>query len=392
MFSWGNFARQTQEHRLEQLTDDNAFVNVKAVLSPSSAIASASMANGSDKGLNGGTKKVSHRNRDEMAMDFERHFFETESTGGSGSFNATADGASGALRVDRLRGGEFGANERLNLTQCFNQQHKHYLEVLAQAQKEATEKEGTCIDESYDNDDSRSIEETHGPKTSETLEDEAKVMSLRQGKRTRAGKKINMKKRQQAPLYDTPTKGQPQRWHLKQGEARCWCPMKAEDVDTKISDEMQLLRAWYSEMARFEDSDDNSEEEHDTTDDNITDTRKRDGQHAKKSKIHGMGLKEDKTRKVKSEYEQQHFLAPSLLRFLTSCPSYIAMTSPSPLSPSSSASRGRVKKVTGCHTHHLCSVCLLPAAYRCARCRYALFCSIKCHVSHDATRCLKYTV
>ncbi|KAG5510147.1 hypothetical protein JKF63_07043 [Porcisia hertigi] len=42
--------------------------------------------------------------------------------------------------------------------------------------------------------------------------------------------------------------------------------------------------------------------------------------------------------------------------------------------------------------HHLCSVCMLPASYRCLRCRTALFCSIDCHVLHDATRCLKFTV
>jgi zinc finger HIT domain-containing protein 1 len=47
--------------------------------------------------------------------------------------------------------------------------------------------------------------------------------------------------------------------------------------------------------------------------------------------------------------------------------------------------------VQGTHQHHLCSVCMLPAAYRCARCRVALFCSIECHVMHDATRCLKFT-
>lgn len=42
--------------------------------------------------------------------------------------------------------------------------------------------------------------------------------------------------------------------------------------------------------------------------------------------------------------------------------------------------------------NHLCSVCMLPAPYRCVRCRGALFCSIDCHVIHDATRCLKFTV
>ncbi|KPI82821.1 hypothetical protein ABL78_8165 [Leptomonas seymouri] len=48
--------------------------------------------------------------------------------------------------------------------------------------------------------------------------------------------------------------------------------------------------------------------------------------------------------------------------------------------------------VQGVYQHHLCSVCMLPASYRCVRCRVALFCSIECHVMHDATRCLKFTV
>ncbi|KAG5484780.1 hypothetical protein LSCM1_06605 [Leishmania martiniquensis] len=53
---------------------------------------------------------------------------------------------------------------------------------------------------------------------------------------------------------------------------------------------------------------------------------------------------------------------------------------------------GSVDAVQGERQHHLCSVCMLPAAYRCCRCRTALFCSIDCHVLHDATRCLKFTV
>ncbi|EKF39297.1 hypothetical protein MOQ_000482 [Trypanosoma cruzi marinkellei] len=58
-------------------------------------------------------------------------------------------------------------------------------------------------------------------------------------------------------------------------------------------------------------------------------------------------------------------------------PSYMAMAAPPPL------------HVGG---YHLCSVCLLPASYKCVRCRGALFCSIKCHVTHDATRCMKFIV
>ncbi|CAD2222769.1 HIT zinc finger containing protein, putative [Angomonas deanei] len=46
----------------------------------------------------------------------------------------------------------------------------------------------------------------------------------------------------------------------------------------------------------------------------------------------------------------------------------------------------------GRQSHHLCGVCMKRAKYRCVRCRQALFCSIECHVAHEATRCLKYTV
>nr|CCC95257.1 unnamed protein product [Trypanosoma congolense IL3000] len=57
--------------------------------------------------------------------------------------------------------------------------------------------------------------------------------------------------------------------------------------------------------------------------------------------------------------------------------SYTSMTAPPPLHAGG---------------HHLCSVCLLPAGYRCVRCRRALFCSIECHVVHEATRCMKFIV
>ncbi len=40
--------------------------------------------------------------------------------------------------------------------------------------------------------------------------------------------------------------------------------------------------------------------------------------------------------------------------------------------------------------NHLCSVCLLPAPYRCDRCRTALFCSVRCSDIHDGTRCQKF--
>ncbi|CCW63512.1 unnamed protein product [Phytomonas sp. EM1] len=393
MFSWGDFARQAQERRIAQLSDDNAFVDVKAVLSSSSAATSAATAKDAENALNDGANKVSHRNRDEEAMDLERRFFESESTGGSASLTNTTDNtASCSLRVDRLRGGEFGANGRLNLTQCFIQQHKDYTEALARAWKEANENDTASADEDYEGENFHTKEASHDSKVSETHEEEIKAVGRRQVKHMRTSKKMNNKKRQQTHPHATPTKGQPQRRYLKQSEVRLWCPTKAEDVETELSEEVRLLHAWYTEMNQLGNSKDDSEDEYDTASDNVADTSKNDGQPAKRPKTHGTGSREDKARKGKGEYEQPHSVAPSVLRFLTGCPSYTAMTSPSPLSMSSSESKGWVKEVPGCHTHHLCSVCLLPAVYRCARCRSALFCSIKCHVAHEATRCMKYTV
>ncbi|KAG8345492.1 HIT zinc finger [Trypanosoma vivax] len=58
-------------------------------------------------------------------------------------------------------------------------------------------------------------------------------------------------------------------------------------------------------------------------------------------------------------------------------PSFVSLTAPPPFHAGG---------------YHLCSVCLLPANYRCVRCRRALFCSIECHVLHEATRCMKFIV
>ncbi|ORC88506.1 uncharacterized protein TM35_000161440 [Trypanosoma theileri] len=87
------------------------------------------------------------------------------------------------------------------------------------------------------------------------------------------------------------------------------------------------------------------------------------------------------SRQMEQEYQsvrtwsQQRRVPP--LELASPMPSYISMAAPPPT-----------------HTggYHLCSVCLLPAGYKCLRCRRALFCSIECHVMHEATRCLKFIV
>jgi zinc finger HIT domain-containing protein 1 len=55
---------------------------------------------------------------------------------------------------------------------------------------------------------------------------------------------------------------------------------------------------------------------------------------------------------------------------------------------SSSAAAGGAQRRGG--GNHLCSVCLMPAPYRCARCKTAVFCSIRCSDIHEDTRCLKH--
>lgn len=81
--------------------------------------------------------------------------------------------------------------------------------------------------------------------------------------------------------------------------------------------------------------------------------------------------------------------APSAaLQYYTTCPSFEGMTA-----PAINRTRAVGKCIhMGVRSHHSCSVCMLPAKYRCSRCRTALFCSPECHTSHEATRCLRFTV
>lgn len=88
----------------------------------------------------------------------------------------------------------------------------------------------------------------------------------------------------------------------------------------------------------------------------------------------------------------------------TTCPSFEAMTAPSVRRPSKYQYFLPAKKrkgflpgtrkfvPLGILRHKVCSICLLPAEYKCVRCRRAFFCSIECHRAHEATRCLKFTV
>ena len=63
-------------------------------------------------------------------------------------------------------------------------------------------------------------------------------------------------------------------------------------------------------------------------------------------------------------------------------PSHLAI-----LATTSAPTSSRALEKTG---NHLCSVCLLPAPYRCERCRSALFCSVRCGDVHEGTRCQKF--
>lgn len=94
----------------------------------------------------------------------------------------------------------------------------------------------------------------------------------------------------------------------------------------------------------------------------------------------------------------------SLVYQSVKCPSFLAMTAPAikrrpkdeymMMNRRKSDRDGLLHKAVfiGESTHRLCSVCLLPAQYRCNRCRSALFCGEDCHSAHESARCLKYTV
>lgn len=95
--------------------------------------------------------------------------------------------------------------------------------------------------------------------------------------------------------------------------------------------------------------------------------------------------------------------AISLVYQSVKCPSFEAMTAPNIKRRRADEYMKNIRKrendrslhktiSVGESTHHLCSVCLLPAQYRCNRCRSALFCSEDCHSTHESARCLKYTV
>ena len=66
-------------------------------------------------------------------------------------------------------------------------------------------------------------------------------------------------------------------------------------------------------------------------------------------------------------------------------PSHLAI-----LATTSAPTSSRALEKTNRRGNHLCSVCLLPATYRCERCRSALFCSVRCGDVHEGTRCQKF--
>lgn len=96
----------------------------------------------------------------------------------------------------------------------------------------------------------------------------------------------------------------------------------------------------------------------------------------------------------------------SVIQLLTACPSFEAMTAPciARWAPTSSKINKKNREEVeygmplahtingGMSRQHLCGVCLLPASYRCSRCRRSLFCSSGCFKKHDSTRCMKFTI
>lgn len=312
-------AALAQERRLAQLTDDNAFVDVGAVL--------RQYHSGSGNGSGGGAASTDPaRGRAGQSDVTNAHFLtDGEPTSRRGVLSAGA-----------------------NIMASAQQQHRLYTEALAAAWR--------------------------SPDGSDSEEDEA----VRKGRGGRSGA------RRQEPRN---SRRRPQ--YLRRGHVRVWHADNPAEVADEHAEELRILRAWHAIM----------------TSGHRESSGTRGGRGAPSA---AAAAAEDPPRT----------LSPAVLGMLCQSPSYLAMAAPpvqrgevvlstpaasttitavrphttgGALSPSAMCTTPVRAAQTGCRSHHLCSVCWLPAAYRCVRCRTALFCSISCHVVHDATRCLKFT-
>lgn len=111
---------------------------------------------------------------------------------------------------------------------------------------------------------------------------------------------------------------------------------------------------------------------------------------------------------IHKNFEKRGEPSPSSLENFTeihiTCPSFEAMTAPSIrrsfrnqhflIRPKKAFTILGTRKWIdlGALHHKVCSICFLPASYKCVRCQNAFFCSAECHRTHDATRCLKFIV
>lgn len=109
-------------------------------------------------------------------------------------------------------------------------------------------------------------------------------------------------------------------------------------------------------------------------------------------------------KKIEKRSESSRSSLENFAEVHITCPSFEAMTAPSIRrsfksnyflkGPKKAFIRSGSRKWIdfGALHHKVCSICLLPAAYKCVRCQKAFFCSAECHRTHDAARCLKFLV
>lgn len=353
MCSWRRSGVTQQQERLAQLIEDNAFINVEKVLSG---------------GGDGNAGCISSNSRVAPMM-------------------ADATEGDGAVADDEVRQALAVLDaSRVSLTSSLVDQHKAYLESVRQAVAEANEFTSRSSDEEEDDEDEDDDVPHNGPETMGLREKSSATAGPRKRRRpcaasaraTKASKALNAKKRS---VRHPPTPS-----------------LHASDVDAvecRLRSELHLLQQWSHAMAE------------------------------PLPMVNGIFTPSIKTSSTRAVLPPPPSgcaaLVPyPMVQLCALCPSYEAMTA-SPVVRASSGRRGDPQNL-GCETgvfslgkhhdadasyanippllegiswakeHHLCSVCMLPAAYRCARCRTALFCSIDCHVMHDATRCLKFTV
>lgn len=407
-YLYANAAALAQERRLAQLSDDNAFLDTQALMRQEhggSAHGSSSLA---AKGVGGGVAGAGPDDDDR----------------GHGRDTA----------LSRLRG-----HSQVHLPSSYASQHKAYLDMWAATWRKVEKRSSSDSDDDDDDDADGGSAPLQG----------GIVPSAAKGKTKRSRSGPNNGKRRRSPPPPPLSENQPSRrtQKLQRGERRVVNLRDAEAVAEALAEELRLLKAWHAIQStrrspvtlrhhRRANRGKHRESAATATVSGPTADGAADSDYAASF----LGMTEEEALRVSQRRgngeDALQSVDPGVLLALTRCPSHIAMRAPPPAptpigvsmatsaaaslssSPASGLQRparsrgggndGGAEKtsssslaplaaqapgtVGGVHGGHLCSVCLKPAAYRCVRCKTALFCCIDCHAIHDATRCLKYIV